>query len=199
MIIYKIQNKINGKIYIGLTTKIDWWKRIIEHSSGRKDKNSVIHCALIKYGLDNFNINVIDTCKNKKELIEKEKYWIKFYSSCDRNKGYNITNGGDGCRSLNGYRLSNEHKKKLSEAHKGIICHTIPHTEETKKKISKSNTGKLNSHNQSKQKKVFCLNDNKEYPSIESCARYYKVFPQNLLKVLKNLRKSTGGFKFKFI
>jgi len=47
MIIYKIKNNINGKVYIGLTTK-DVSKRISEHIAENK---SYIQKALNKYGL----------------------------------------------------------------------------------------------------------------------------------------------------
>jgi predicted GIY-YIG superfamily endonuclease len=47
MIIYKIQNNINGKIYIDLTTK-DLSRRIAEHIAENK---SYIQKALNKYGI----------------------------------------------------------------------------------------------------------------------------------------------------
>ena len=61
MIIYKIENNINGKIYIGLTTK-DQCKRIAQHVIENK---SYIQKALNKYGLQSFSISVIDEADSK--------------------------------------------------------------------------------------------------------------------------------------
>ena len=46
-----------------------------------------------KYGLNHFNIELIEECSNDK-LNEREKYWINYFNSF--NEGYNATRGGDG-------------------------------------------------------------------------------------------------------
>ena len=90
MIIYKAENKINGKIYIG-QTKNDLSKRIASHVRS----NSYIGRALRKYGLESFAISVIDHADTKEVINEKEKYWIKTLGSNPPN-GYNLANGGEG-------------------------------------------------------------------------------------------------------
>ena len=67
MIIYKIENKINGKIYIGLTTK-DLSHRIAEHI---RENKSYIQKALDKYGLESFAISIIDYADSIEVLKEK--------------------------------------------------------------------------------------------------------------------------------
>lgn len=62
--IYKITNKINGKIYIGQSINIE--RRWKEHIFDNR-KNSLIHLAIIKYGKENFSFEVIEEC-NQKEL-----------------------------------------------------------------------------------------------------------------------------------
>jgi group I intron endonuclease len=130
MIIYKIENKINGKIYIG-QTKRNLSKRISEHIG--KDKMSIIGKALIKYGLQSFIVSIIDYAKNGETLSEKEKYWIKFYNSIAPD-GYNLTEGGEGTK---GHRHSPETRQKLSEinSHRSI---------ETRQNISKAKKGDKN-------------------------------------------------------
>jgi len=112
MIIYKAENKVNGKIYVGETLhKLE--TRIHDHF--RMGGSPVFYNALKKYGIQNFSILVIDTAKSIKELNEKEKYWIKFYN-CKVPNGYNLTDGGDG---ITGYIHTPEARKKISEKLKG--------------------------------------------------------------------------------
>ena len=112
MIIYKVENKINGEIYIGQTKK-DLSERIAGHILNKK---SYFSRALGKYGLESFLISVIDEAEIREILNEKEKYWIKFYN-CRVPYGYNLTSGGEG----NDSPTSDETKKKQSESHKGKV------------------------------------------------------------------------------
>jgi group I intron endonuclease len=57
--IYKITNKINGKVYIGQSINIE--RRWKEHISDKR-KNSLIHLAIEKYGEKNFNFEIIEEC-----------------------------------------------------------------------------------------------------------------------------------------
>ena len=87
--IYKVTNKINGKVYIGQS--VDIGRRWCEHMNAKDD--IYFHKAIQKYGVENFEWEVIEQCK-KKDLDEREIYWIEYYDSF--NKGYNCTKGGDG-------------------------------------------------------------------------------------------------------
>lgn len=97
MIIYKIVNNINGKIYIG-QTKNALSQRIAAHI---RDNKTPVQKAINKYGLESFTISVIDEADSKEILKEKEKYWIKTLD-CKIPKGYNIADGGDGKMSPEG-------------------------------------------------------------------------------------------------
>ena len=93
--IYKVTNKINGKVYIGQS--VDIGRRWHQHMTAEDD--SYFHKAIQKYGVENFEWEVIEQCK-KKDLDEREIYWIEYYDSF--NKGYNCTKGGDGvCSGVN--------------------------------------------------------------------------------------------------
>lgn len=91
--IYKIENKINHKIYIGQSTHIyDRWKyhKAIHHW----DTKYPLYKAFYKYGILNFDFSIIEQVEpNKQKLNEREIYWISYYDSY--NKGYNNTKGGD--------------------------------------------------------------------------------------------------------
>ncbi len=98
--IYKITNKINGKVYIGQTIKTVN-KRFKEHinSSKCKSRNSYNYplCkALRKYGINNFSVEKIEELQDftQREIDERETYWIKYYNSINKNFGYNQLQGG---------------------------------------------------------------------------------------------------------
>lgn len=131
MIIYKITNKINEKIYIGQTigTLINRWNH-----HGIPSEKTYFAKAIRKHGKENFTIEQIDSANNKEDLNEKEKHWIKFYNATDRNKGYNIKEGG------NSSPCPEEVKLKISESNKGRIV-----TKETREKLRQFNIGKVHS------------------------------------------------------
>ena len=99
MYIYKITNKINNKLYIGQTSKsIEYRYKLHIANSKKKSirKKQPIDAAIYKYGVENFIVEQIDIASTKEELSFKEKYWISFYDSTNKNKGYNLTSGGEG-------------------------------------------------------------------------------------------------------
>lgn len=96
MIVYKITNNINGKVYIGITTcslEYRWSRHLTE---GRNENNTKhLYKAMRKYGLDNFSIKQIDSTDDFEELGRLERYYIKKYNSQSPEKGYNLTAGGE--------------------------------------------------------------------------------------------------------
>lgn len=93
--IYKIENFINHKVYIGKSKQIEYrWKQHIDRSKDLQYKTH-LYLAIRKYGLENFDFSILEECSIE-QLNEKEKYWIKFYNSTNPLKGYNNTQGGEG-------------------------------------------------------------------------------------------------------
>ena len=146
MIIYKITNLINNKIYIGKTINTlnhRWWQHL---NHAKNKKNSYLYKSMNKYGYTNFKIEEIEKCNSEKELNKRERYWIKFYNSINKNLGYNSTFGGDGGDTggkNRGKKWSEGTRKKISEtlkkryANKEIInpMRGKKHTEEAIIKI----------------------------------------------------------------
>lgn len=90
--IYKITNKINQHCYIGLSTTIEQRKRnhkSIAFNSNSPKYNYPLYAAIRKYGIENFDFTVIETCPISL-LKERESYWIKYYQP-----EYNQTTGGE--------------------------------------------------------------------------------------------------------
>lgn len=166
MIIYKAENLINGKVYIGQTIR-SLKDRMKQHRFQRAD--GIISRAIKQHGIQSFVFITIDTAMDRRSLNQKEKYWITYYNSKYPN-GYNLTDGGDGTpghkvsdetkyklRLANkGKSLSAEHRLKISIAHKGkgvtkearlhmSLSHRgIPLPETTKKKMGIARSGDKN-------------------------------------------------------
>jgi len=142
--IYILENSINGKKYVGQTTKT-FKTRLQQHLKSK----FVIGNALKKYGLDNFKQYIYSGIpENLLDYCETEM--IKRLDTIAPN-GYNLESGGhknkhaseESKRKMSeaqsGKHLSKETKRKISEALKGRMF-----SEEHKKKISESKKGEKN-------------------------------------------------------
>lgn len=91
--IYKITFP-NGKVYIGQSNNIR--RRMYEHNNINKNKHlsycPVCDKAIIKYGKIH-KITILEEC-SESELDHKEQYWITYFSSNQKDTGYNIESGG---------------------------------------------------------------------------------------------------------
>lgn len=142
-IVYKATNKINGKSYVGQTTKT-LEQRIYDHKY-KVDHYSNLHFhnALRKHNFNNFEWLVIEKCKDDLDLAEQ--WYIRKFDTYKN--GYNMTFGGDFNPSL-----IPEIAKKISEAHKGKKL-----SGEHKKKISVALTGENNPAKRSEVRKKISL------------------------------------------
>ena len=113
--IYKWENRINHKCYIGQS--IDLNKRLAHHFSNIKNNryDNPLYRAIKKYGLENFDVTIIEVLEAsddlKSKLDEREKYYIQKYNSYGKN-GYNQTLGGDG--GISGYKFTGEQREHVS-------------------------------------------------------------------------------------
>ena len=100
-IIYKIDNLINNKCYIGKTSRSleERWK---EHLRHRFNLDYALYRAFKKYGIENFTISLLEeNIEDEILLNEREKYWINYFKSNNKNYGYNMTLGGEGTTKYN--------------------------------------------------------------------------------------------------
>lgn len=114
--IYCIENKINGKRYVGQSNNID--RRRHEHMKLLKKgnhNNEYLQNSVNKYGINNFSFEVITYCDVEK-LNELEVKYIHDYDTMDKLKGYNLRDGGD--RTT----LSLESREKISRTRKERIA-----------------------------------------------------------------------------
>jgi len=180
-IVYKAENIVNNKCYIGQTTfSLEKRKQRHEYIS-KYDSNYHFHKALKKYGFQTFKWEVIGVALDRKALNAIEKICIIIYDS--KNSGYNLTDGGEGingwhhtekikrkisegnkgkCGYWKGKKMLEEHRRKLSESHKGEKnpMYRKHRSEETKRKISEANKGKK--HTEETKQKISVANRGKK-------------------------------------
>ena len=94
MIIYKITNLMNNKVYIGLTTT-PLNNRWCAHIRESRKSHLHLYSAMRKYGIDSFKIEQIDSADSIEKLGELERYYIKLYKTDNPEFGYNNTRGGE--------------------------------------------------------------------------------------------------------
>ena len=204
MEIYKIENKKNGKIYIGKTTRTTK-ERMTEH---RRRSESVIDKAIKKYGIENFSVEVIDEATTAEELDVKEIYWVEHYQSMIPN-GYNQCYGG---KTSVGFHHRAESKAKMSNAKKDAYngpnnpFYGKKHSDESKKKMSQKR--KNMAHLTDEQikhvreshhvKKVRNIETQEVFSSIKEAAEKHNIPPTHITRVCKGKRKSTGGYHWEY-
>lgn len=125
--IYKITNLINGKSYIGFTSKNPPELRWKEHVYNASFLKYYLYRAIRKEGAENFSFEVICQSLDWKHcLYELESYFIDKYNTKSPN-GYNMTDGG---KAPIGRTISAETRIKMSISAKKRI-----YTKRRKKRI----------------------------------------------------------------
>lgn len=118
--IYKIENKINGKVYIGQS--VDVYRRLKKHIWDIENNNSALHRAFKKYGIDNFTYELIEECDIDR-LDEREIFYIQKYNSyvgTKNSNGYNLNVGGGVNR---GWNPTDENRNNFRNANLGGKSH----------------------------------------------------------------------------
>lgn len=150
--IYKIENIINHKVYIGQSRNIvSRFKR--GHLLSNVSEGTLLKNAIHKYGYENFTAEVI---LETYDFDYWEKFFIMMYHSNDRDFGYNMTDGGEGGPTFLGRHHTEEAKQKKRDAMNRFYSSKIwtdeerdrcrywkgkHHTEEYKRKQSESHKG----------------------------------------------------------
>lgn len=116
--IYRITCRASGKSYIG--SAVNFKIRFKNHKvdlRGNRHHSPKLQRAWNKYGEDAFEFAVIEKVESRAILLQREQYWIDYTNAVDA--GYNICKNA--AASMLGRKFSDEHKAKLSAAHKGKI------------------------------------------------------------------------------
>lgn len=161
--IYKITNKVNGKIYVG-QHKATKFEPENYFGSGK-----LLIQAINKYGKENFICELLTECVSQEDMDEKERFYIQYLDCMNLTTGYNLVSGGYGgsssCSSETRERLHDQNlgrifvndgkrmcrifpEQLLEYQERGFIQGTLPfsRTESFKRKLSESTEGKKAMH-----------------------------------------------------
>lgn len=213
--VYKHTNIYNNKVYIGITMR-NPQKRWGSNGCNYKE-NDVFYNDILKYGWnDGFMHEVLFENLTKEDAEQKEIELINLFDSTDINKGYNRNHGGHSIGKMSNttknkiskantgkkrtpeqrkhmsdvaLNMTEEHKKKISESHKGLVAWNkdLIFTEEQKDKI-KGNT----------YKSIICIETGIVYKSMSYVTRLFNIPQSNLRKVCSGERHTAGGFHWRY-
>ena len=211
-----------GKRYIGLTSR----KVEYRWNNGKAYKsNKHFYNAILRDGWNNIEHCIVAEGLSKEQACILEQELIKKYDTINPLKGYNNSLGGDGgtlgykwseeqienrkksrvygSSWAKGKTFSDEHKRKIGDAHKGL-----QHTKEAKEKMRKAHLGIVPSwagktrddkYRASKSKPVMCIETEVVYFGLMEAERQTGIHHSNICNCLKGLRASAGGYHWKYI
>lgn len=203
MVIYEVENLLNGKKYIGKDSK---------NRSNYLGSGKYIKLAVSKYGKENFSKKILEVCTSLEELNTREIYWLQKLKCKESVEYYNATDTLTPCRA--GKRLTEDHKEKISKAHKGkkmpprsaeTIAKQVAtrsqngnskHSNETRLKMSKASLGKPKSkeHRESMSKcrigvkQVPCSDEKKKKISDSTVKRPVNRLDKQTEEIIKSYK-----------
>jgi len=136
MVVYMTTNLINGKKYIGRDSK---------NNPKYLGSGPALKKAVSKYGESNFEKVILEVCKSKDHLIEREEYWLRYYDAGNNPMFYNMSNFSTGGSLFYGRKHKKSSRQKMSESRMGKRNHMWGRyfSDEHRKKISEGNIGKM--------------------------------------------------------
>lgn len=188
--VYRIICNRNNKIYIGITSNLRsrWNKHVYD---AKHNSKCVIHRAIRKYGIDNFSLDIIKICKDKKDLLESEVFFIDYFNSHVSKGGYNETWGGEA--PMLGRKHTILSKKLISNKLKG-------RKSPNKGKTASLYTKKLMGAKHSIKVSQLDLSGNiiALFNSITAASLATNIANSNISGVCRNIKKIAGGYCWKY-
>ncbi len=146
----------NGKVYIGQT-----YKKSGRYGNPKKYSGTLVGNAMKRY--PDFEKEIIEYC-SKETVDEREKYYISYYDSTNRNKGYNRDTGGNLKKEF-----SEDFKNELSRIHTDLQVTEI---------LQYDKEGNLI----------------REWSSIKDASITLNIDRTAISKALHGIRKTAGGY-----
>lgn len=115
MLVYKISNTVNDRVYVGLTT-CSLEKRWREHKcAANTGSDKPLYRAMRKYGIENFSIELLHKATSIEEMRAAELKYIQQFKSHALEEGYNLTDHGYNFGHVNRLTGDKIYNAKLTE------------------------------------------------------------------------------------
>jgi group I intron endonuclease len=156
--VYQYINQLNGKRYVGSSEQFNLrWNKHTSDLKKFRHENPKLQLAVNKHGLENFKFEILEECEPSKCKVLEQQYlnnYVRWGFDYNINK---LATGGSHGRVISketrhklsisklGKTMSEEHKKKISDANKGKTSNRkgCRLSEETKQKISIAIRGRV--------------------------------------------------------
>ena len=210
--VYLTVNKVNNKGYVGQHKGM--FDRYY-YGSGK-----MFLRAFRKYGVNNFDRQILVFCNSQDELDIEEIYHIAIYRKLYPYDLYNITDGGNG---LNGYKQTQKqidafvNRAKENPPRKGVklsedqirrqresLKNFYKNNPEAKENMRKIHIGKKASKETreklslKKQKPVICIETGEFFPSIIAASKGERSLKDGISKVCLGRMRTSGGYHWKY-
>lgn len=110
--VYKIENKLNHKVYIGQTRNFNRRKKYhLDYLKHNRHHNTALQEDYNKYGLVNFEFSIIEYNEVQSERIKRETYWINYYGGMNSLNVYNKVDNEHNClEQIEATKISNKNR-----------------------------------------------------------------------------------------
>lgn len=182
----------NNKRYIGITRQKE--KERWQNGKGY-EHNKYFTNAIEKYGWNNFQHIIIARGLDEETAKWLEIELIREWDTSDRDKGYNLTKGGESSNGLvHTEEWKQEHSKRMSGENNPNFGKKSPmygkqHSEESKKKMSNFQKGKKCNGENPMAKKVICLETNEVFDTVKQAYENIGGSESGILDALQNKRQ----------
>jgi len=212
-IVYRANNTVTGESYIGVTTNSIHQRQLDHVERALRGESGKFYEAIFTYGEDAFTWEQIDTANDNDELAAKEKSFVLTYNT--KEEGYNSDSGGGIQKSVYQYDLKT---KGLIANYPNLIT-AARAINMSKQDISRACLNVNNqlggyywsyekydyfnpSHDQRKKLVVqMDLDENfiAHFISVSDVSKNTGISKTCISRVCRGERKSTKGYKFKYI
>lgn len=213
--VYKHTNLVNGKVYIGITSRLPekrWGRNGCNYRS-----NHHFYNAILKYGWDSsFSHEILYSGLTKENAEEYERDLIRHFNSANPEYGYNIALGGNSVGKMSdatkkkisasnkGKRRTLEQRKKMSDIAKESSLERSERFRKIRANFKNWNDGVVFTEEQkdlikgNTYRPVYCSELNRTFKSISFAARELDLYPELICQVCMGRRKTTGGYHFEY-
>lgn len=203
--IYMWENLVNGKKYVGQAQ--NFRRRMYAYQKGQF--NLYMKSEIEEYGLENFEIHILEKDIPFEKLTEREQYWINYHCSYDEEKGYNRS-AIAGKTTLPGERngmYGKTQTKEWCKNHSEWLKEKWATDEDYRKFWSEKMSGENNyfygvhmcGGENPHAKAIRCIETQKVYETIREAAKDVGISRQNIQNALKGRQKTAGGYHWEYV